>query len=75
MTRKSEGLQRDLAEANLRLMMQGRKNSQRLCLSEMLMETPEMGKLETCDFLQQQKLSLSALRPKFTEVVKHPNNQ
>lgn len=35
--------------------MQGKKNSQRLWLSEMLMETPEMGKLETHDLLQQQK--------------------
>lgn len=47
----SETMQRQ----TLRLMMQGRKNSHRLWLSEMLMETSEMGKLETCDFLQQQK--------------------
>lgn len=45
----SETLQRQI----LRLMMQGRKNSQRLWLSEMLMEIPEMGKLETTDFLHQ----------------------
>lgn len=55
--------------------MQGRKNNQRLWLSEMLMETPEMGKLETTDLLHQQKQSLSALKSKFTEVVKCPNNQ
>lgn len=55
--------------------MQGRKNSQRLCLSEVLMETPEMGKLKTRDFLQQQKESFSALRSKFTEVLKCLNNQ
>lgn len=59
----------------LRLVMQGRKNSQRLWLSETLMETPEMGKLETSDFLHQQKQSFSALRSKFIEVVKCPINQ
>lgn len=48
-------LQWDFAEANPEAHDARQEKSQRLWLSEMLMETPDMGKLETCDFLQQQK--------------------